>query len=165
MSEEPKQDLPLLQKIIHTAVLTGVSALILGFFSFFGWLGVTMIKIQDNQTIIMQDLKYKELKESKTVDVVAAELFKAKQRILQLENKDTSKTKSKDIDSQDPFSDTYDTDDNNDSSDAKVELQDKQQAQEIRDRMMQQQQERTHRLKQYQQQLQQQRIIPPQQLK
>lgn len=77
----------LLHKVINTVVLTIVTALVLGFFSFLGWLGATMIDIKDNQTKIIKELQYKELKDAKTVEVVSKELFEAKQQIYTLESK------------------------------------------------------------------------------
>lgn len=168
MSEETNTEQPLMQKIVQTAVLTGISALVLGFFSFFGWLGVTMIKIQDNQTKIIQDLKYKELRESKTVNVLTSELFDVKQRITQLEY------------SNNPFEDTIDQSDESsydievpDVPEVKEEVKgDKElekhaieeELQRIAEQKKREQSQRKE-LEHYQQQIQQQRIIPPEQLK
>lgn len=179
MSQETTTDQPLMQKVVHTAVLTGVSALILSFFSFFGWLGVTMVKIQDNQTIIMQDFKHRDLKESKTVNVISAELFNANQRIITLEqqlSRDTEDApkKSKPVEDEkqaadpfDPFADIDDTEVSVDNDKVKQQFEELQ-------RHLQQQQQKNEQLKQqyqskqleqYQQQIQQQITVPPEQVK
>ena len=185
MSQETTTDQPLMQKVVHTAVLTGVSALILSFFSFFGWLGVTMVKIQDNQTIIMQDFKHRDLKESKTVNVISAELFNAKQRIITLEqqlSRDTqdAPTKSKPVEDQkqaaDPFDPLEDSDPFADIDDTEASIDNdkvKQQFEELQRHLQQQQQKneqlkqqyQSKQLEQYQQQIQQQITVPPEQVK
>lgn len=72
---------PLIRKVINTSVLTTISAMILGFFSFLGWLGVTLITIQDNQTKIIKDIQYNKLKVEKAVEVISSEVFQSNLRI------------------------------------------------------------------------------------
>jgi hypothetical protein len=77
---EDNHKTPLSQQIIRTVILTAASALVLGFFSFFGWLGMTILDVKDNQIKIIQELEYRNQEKSKTDEVLTEELFKLKNK-------------------------------------------------------------------------------------
>jgi hypothetical protein len=76
MSEEKEQTL--ITKLFHTVVLTIASCMVLGFFSFFAWLGSTVIDIQSQVSQISQEQKVQDEEKSKMFEELLKETFKAK---------------------------------------------------------------------------------------
>ena len=66
----------LLQKIVQTVLLTIISAIIMGFFGYLGWLGTTLVSISNKQETILHELEMRKEEKAKMISVLTEEIHK-----------------------------------------------------------------------------------------
>lgn len=86
MSEKEKVELlKFIIKCGQTIIITILTAMVLGFFSYLGWLGANLVEIKANQQTIIKELSIQEAEKAMLAEELIKENFEVKEKVKSIE--------------------------------------------------------------------------------